>query len=111
MKTTFNRASLFAFGLALATIASFTGCTSTTLPEPASPDQQRSALGKKIKNELVSDEIVRPRNVTVVTTTPGVVEINGFVDGTLEKERAGFIAAKVAGNASIANNLVVSQDH
>ncbi|UHD16423.1 BON domain-containing protein [Thiocapsa bogorovii] len=67
---------------------------------------QDSAITAKIKAEILAEPALKVLQIEV-TTTDGVVTLNGTVDSQLSLERAAEVARKNQGVTSVENNLVV----
>lgn len=106
MKTYLSRSLVLAAGLSLAAVASFTGCASTATSESTGQYVDNSVITTKVKAELIKDETVKARDVKV-ESYKGVVQLSGFVDTEVQKERAAAIAAGVSGVTAVTNNLIV----
>ncbi len=104
MKTCLRFASIL-LGLALGG-AFLSGCAGTSTKESTGEYIDNAALTAKVKKALVSDEIVKARDVQVETFR-GVVQLSGFVDSEMQKTRAGEVARSVAGVRDVKNNLIV----
>ena len=104
MKTTLRYTSLL-LGLALGG-AFLSGCAATSTRESTGEYIDNSALTAKVKKALVSDEIVKARDVQVETFR-GTVQLSGFVDSEMQKNRAGEVARSIMGVREVKNNLIV----
>lgn len=82
------------------------GCSSTSTRESTGEYIDSSALTAKVKSALVSDEVVKARDVQVETFR-GTVQLSGFVDTEAQKERATAVAKSVPGVRDVKNNLIV----
>ena len=67
---------------------------------------QDSAITAKIKAEILAEPALKVLQIEV-TTTDGVVTLNGTVDSELSLERAAEVARSNQGVTSVENNLVV----
>src|SRR6267154_5333262 len=80
----------------------------------ASPSSNRTAgqviddstVTAKIKSELIKDPTTKAYQIEV-NNRKGVVQLNGFVDSSAARMRAGEIAKNVSGVAEVQNNLEV----
>ena len=104
MKTSLRFVSL-ALGLALGG-AFISGCAGTSTRESTGEYIDNSALTAKVKKALVSDEIVKARDVQVETFR-GTVQLSGFVDSNMQKDRAAEVARSIPGVRDVKNNLIV----
>ncbi len=94
-------------GLAAALlIAALTSCTSTPKQESTGGYIDDSTITAKIRTELLADDILEGVEVSV-ETFKGIVLLSGSVDTEATKQRAGLIAAKIAGVKDVRNNVVV----
>jgi hyperosmotically inducible periplasmic protein len=82
------------------------GCSSTSTRESTGEYIDSSTLTAKVKSALVSDELVKARDVQVETFR-GTVQLSGFVDSEAQKERATAVARSVQGVLDVKNNLIV----
>jgi osmotically-inducible protein OsmY len=82
------------------------GCSSTSTRESTGEYIDSSTLTAKVKSALVSDEMVKARDVQVETFR-GTVQLSGFVDSEAQKERATAVARSVQGVQDVKNNLIV----
>jgi osmotically-inducible protein OsmY len=91
--------------LALATAVA--GCTSSTrTTESTGQYVDDASITAKVKSDVLADASLHELQISVVTYKD-VVELSGFVDSSAAKDKAGTIAANVAGVRSVRNNLVV----
>jgi hyperosmotically inducible protein len=104
MKTSLRLVSLV-LGVALGGMF-VSGCAGTSTRESTGEYIDNSALTAKVKSALVSDEIVKARDVQVETFR-GVVQLSGFVDSSAQKDRASAVARSVPGVKEVKNNLIV----
>ena len=104
MKTCLRFASIL-LGLTLGS-AFFSGCAATSTKESTGEYIDNAALTAKVKKALVSDEIVKARDVQVETFR-GVVQLSGFVDSEVQKTRAGEVTRSIPGVTEVKNNLIV----
>jgi hyperosmotically inducible periplasmic protein len=65
-----------------------------------------STITAKIKEDIMSDPMLKVLDISV-TTTNGIVTLSGSVDTVPSIDRAGQIAGLVKGVKSVENNLVV----
>lgn len=65
-----------------------------------------SVISNKVRAKLIDDKDLNLFQVDV-TTLKGEVQISGFVDSQVAKERAGRVAGSVSGVKAVHNNLVV----
>lgn len=65
-----------------------------------------SALTAKVKSKLISDSLTKARDINVETNN-GIVQLNGFVSSSAEKEQAAQLASSVEGVLDVQNQLQV----
>ncbi len=106
MKTTRPILACLALLLLPVAVGGFAGCASTSTRESTGEYIDDSAITTKVKSSLFADPDVSGFAVKV-ETYKGIVQLSGFVNTPGEKQRAGDIAARVAGVRSVENNLVV----
>lgn len=87
-------------------VLALASCAGSRTKESTGEYFDDSAITAKVKAELVADPVTKARSINV-ETFKGVVQLSGFVSTAQEKERAGEIAAKVKGVASVKNNIVL----
>lgn len=77
-------------------------------PEARTTAQTSSdvTLAGKVKTALTDNETTKARQINV-EVYKGIVQLNGFVDTDEAKMTAGKVAGKIAGVASVKNNLSV----
>lgn len=103
----------FALTLSAAVAASaatglLSGCAGTPTKESTGEYIDNTALTAKIKAALISDELVKARDVQV-ETFKGVVQLAGFVDTAEQKAQAERIAQGMSGVKEVKNNIVVKK--
>lgn len=98
--------SMLKYILCGALILALAGCAGTRTKESTGEYFDDSAITAKIKTELVADPATKAREISV-ETFKGIVQLGGFVGTAQEKERAGEIARKVKGVASVNNSIVI----
>lgn len=82
------------------------GCAGTATRESTGEYVDDSTITAKVKSALVSDEVVRARDVRVETFR-GTVQLSGFVDTPEQKSRAEDIAQGIPGVRKVKNNITV----
>lgn len=92
--------------LVLFAATAVTACSSTSTSESTGEYVDSSALTVKVKAALVEDTGLKSFDIGVETYKDSV-QLSGFVDTAALKEKAGMVAAGVAGVRSVKNNLVV----
>ena len=70
---------------------------------------ERCRIHAKIWADLVSDPIVKKRNLDV-DVTDGVVTLSGIVESEAEKKRAEELAGAIDGVVRVENELTVQRD-
>lgn len=99
--------SIFIGFIAVTTVAAV-GCTPTRTQKSAGEVVDDGVITAKVKTALIEDPITKARQINV-DTYRGIVQLNGFVDTSAEKNRAVVVAKKVAGVKDVRNNLEVKQ--
>jgi osmotically-inducible protein OsmY len=92
--------------VAVLLIAALVACASTPKQESTGEFVDDSTITTKVKADLLADNILKGFEVSV-ETYKGIVELSGFVDTQVTKDRAGSIARKVAGVKQVKNNIIV----
>ena len=85
------------------------GCASTGTQRSAGETIDDGVLTTRVKTALIADERTKARQIDVETFR-GVVQLNGFVDSAAAKTAATSVARRVAGVASVKNNLQVGAE-
>ncbi len=83
-----------------------TGCGPTKTSESTGQYIDNSAISTKVKTDLITGLGSQGFSVHV-KSFKGDVQLSGFVNSEVIKQKAGEIAANVAGVTSVANNLIV----
>jgi len=89
-------------------VASICGCAATSTRESTGAYIDNTSLTARVKSALVSDELVRARDVQVESFR-GVVQLSGFVDTDAQKDRAKVVTESVTGVKEVKNNLIVKK--
>lgn len=89
--------------------AFFTGCAGSKTDEGAGEMVDSSTMTTKIKTKLLTDKRVEGLGINV-DTFEDTVQLSGFVRSESERERAGLLAAQVAGVREVVNNLEVKAE-
>jgi hyperosmotically inducible protein len=84
-------------------------CASTPTQKTAGEQVDDSVTTGRVKAALVADPTTKAHQIDV-ETYKGKVQLNGFVDPSASKERAGEVARNTKGVASVQNNLTVKTD-
>jgi osmotically-inducible protein OsmY len=87
-------------------LLSILGCAATLTRQSTGGYIDDATITTKVKAEIAKDQKMAVLQINV-TTYKGIVELSGFVDSERTKERAGEIAAQVAGVTDVHNNLIV----
>jgi hyperosmotically inducible protein len=104
MKTSFK---VITFIVACAGSVPFiSGCASTATRQSTGEYVDDTAITTKVKAAFVRDEAVKALDVKV-DTFKGVVQLSGFVDTAVQKERAAQLARAIAGVVEVKNDIVV----
>lgn len=94
------------FLLAFSTFIFITACTATPTSESAGQYLDSSALTVKVKAVLV-DKLGTRGFAIKVKSYKGQVQLSGFVDSAIVKQRAGVIAFNVLGVKRVRNDLII----
>ena len=93
--------------VAVATLTAVAGCASSTrTTESTGQYVDDSTITAKVKADVLAEPSLHELQITV-ETYKDVVQLSGFVDTSEAKDKAGTVAANVAGVRSVRNNLVV----
>jgi len=95
-----------AAALAALPLAFVTGCAQTQGRESAGAYTRDKEIQTKIKNALYSDPVVKGTQVQVQSLN-GEVQLSGFVDNELARDRAVQIASRTPGVVRVYNNLIM----
>ncbi|HEX2852302.1 MAG TPA: BON domain-containing protein [Opitutaceae bacterium] len=82
------------------------GCAATSTRQSTGEYVDDAAISTKVKTAFVRDEAVKAIDVKV-ETFKGVVQLSGFVDTAIQKERAGSLAGAIPGVLEVKNNITV----
>lgn len=105
--------------LAFYGVIAFTGCTAAKNTGTAVSEGTKEATEKTgeyvtdasitaaVKMKMADDELVKARNINVVTND-GVVTLNGTVGSKAEEQKAIDLAQSVDGVKSVVSNLKIS---
>jgi len=97
---------MVASSLALAPLAFTTGCAVTSGKESAGQYTKDKEIAGRIKTELYADRDTKGTEIEV-QCLKGVVQLSGFVDNQLARNRAGQIASSTPGVVQVYNNLLL----
>ena len=100
---TFRKSLLFVTALAMLSAA---GCASTSTSEGTGGYFDDSVITTKVKTAIFNDPSLHVTQINV-ETYKGEVQLSGFVNTTAEVDKAGSVAARVAGVRSVTNDLKV----
>ena len=92
--------------LALAPLAFTNGCAVAQHRESAGAYAKDKEIETKIKAAMYKDKNVKGTQVDVQSLN-GVVQLSGFVDNQLARNRAGQIASSTPGVVQVYNNLLL----
>jgi osmotically-inducible protein OsmY len=101
--TSLKLAALLALG-AGGMLALSGGCAATATTESTGQYVDASAITAKVKAAFIRDDTIKAFDISV-ETFKDTVQLSGFVDTAAEKERAGTIAASIAGVREVENNI------
>jgi osmotically-inducible protein OsmY len=82
------------------------GCAGSRTRESTGQYVDDSAITTKVKTSLLADKEVSGRQVEV-ETFKGVVQLSGFVDTPVQRQKAEQIARRTEGVKEVKNNLIV----
>lgn len=100
MTTIRNYARCFTVALAL------TGCAATPVQESTGEYIDDTAITTKVKTNLLNDPVVSGLSINV-ETFKGAVQLSGFANSVLERERAEALARSVGGVRRVQNDVHV----
>jgi hyperosmotically inducible periplasmic protein len=90
--------------LLLGSVAFTAGCSATATRQSTGEYIDDAAITTKVKSTFVSDDTVKALDVKV-ETFKGVVQLSGFVDSALQRDRAEQIARTTNGVRDVTNNI------
>jgi osmotically-inducible protein OsmY len=94
---------------ALPLLLGVTGCTTGSRYHQSTGEYiDDHGLSSAVKKALKHDTLYKFGDVNV-DTFKGVVQLNGFVNTTAQKDRAGDLATKVAGVKEVQNKITVKE--
>lgn len=94
-------------GLALGvSVIMATGCGPSRTSESTGQYIDNSAISTKVKTDLITGLGSQGFSISV-KSFKGDVQLSGFVNSEVIKEKAGEIAGNVSGVTSVSNNLIV----
>lgn len=93
-------------GMALGLATVLTGCGPTRTSESTGQYVDNSAITTKVKTDMVTGLGAQGFAVKV-KSFKGDVQLSGFVNSEVVKQKAGEIAANVSGVNHVTNNLIV----
>ncbi len=82
------------------------GCAATPVQESTGEYLDDTAITTKVKTALLKDPVVSGLAINV-ETFKGVVQLSGFANSDLERERAGELASSVGGVLAVQNDVYV----
>lgn len=83
-----------------------TACASTRTQKSAGEQFDDTVITGRVKAALIADPVTKAHQIDVEVFR-GVVQLNGFVDSTANRDRATTVARGVSGVAQVRNNLQV----
>ncbi len=90
----------------LLVLFTLSGCASTSKQSSTGEYIDDSVITTKLKTQLAGDDFLKSFRISV-ETYKGVVQLSGFVNTQIAKNKAGQIARSVNGVQSVKNNLIV----
>jgi len=97
---------LLASSLALAPLTFTTGCAVTSGKESTSQYAKDKEIAARIKTQLYADPQTKGTEIEV-QSLKGVVQLSGFVQNQIAKNRAEQIAASTPGVVQVYNSLLL----
>lgn len=97
---------IIASSIAVAPLAFTTGCAVTSGRESTGQYAKDKEIAARIKTKLYADPATKGTEIEVQSLR-GVVQLSGFVDNQLARNRAGEIAASMPGVVQVYNNLLL----
>lgn len=94
--------------LALAAAAAVAGCAGSKTRESTGEYLDDASVSAKVKTALLRDEMVKGLDIQV-ETFKGTVQLSGFANTAMEKQRAEAVARGVAGVKAVKNDIRVKQ--
>ena len=91
---------------ALASALALGACARTQTSESTGAFVDDSAITGKVKTAILQDPALKVMQIHV-ETRKNVVQLSGFVDTPQMVARAGTVASRVSGVASVQNDLIV----
>lgn len=85
-------------------VGTFTGCAAPEGQLMASPEDE--AITARVQDRLAQDPAINAGHVTVQTIN-GKVQLSGFANNRIEKDRAGALARAIADVKDVSNNVLV----
>lgn len=82
----------------------FAGCASTETQEGTGEYIDDTVITAKVKAGIFNESSLKSREINI-ETFKGIVQLSGFVSSQTEVDRAGAVAAKVAGVKSVKNDI------
>jgi osmotically-inducible protein OsmY len=98
--------SILSYARFLTVAFALTGCAATPVQESTGEYLDNTAISTKVKAELLNDPVVRGLSINV-ETFKGTVQLSGFANSVLERERAEVLARSVDGVLSVQNDVHV----
>lgn len=98
--------SWFLSAALLGSVAFTAACSATATRQSTGEYIDDTAITAKVKGAFVKDDTVKALDVQVETFR-GVVQLSGFVDSMVQKDRAEQIARGINGVADVTNNIQV----
>lgn len=95
-----------AVAIALASVLAVGACAETKTSESTGAYLDDSVITTKVKTAILEDPALKVMQIQV-TTHRNVVQLAGFVDSPQMAGRAGMVASRVEGVASVKNDLIV----
>lgn len=98
------RVSNFARGAIIVVALLAAACASTRTQKSAGEQFDDTVTTGRVKAALIADPVTKAHQIDVEVFR-GVVQLNGFVDSTANRDRATTVARNVSGVTEVRNNL------
>src|SRR6185295_5277098 len=96
----------FVSAVMLVVTMAMVACASTRTQKSAGEQVDDSVTTGRVKAALIADPVTKAHQIDV-ETFKGTVQLNGFVDTSASKNRAGEVARGTKGVTKVQNNLTV----
>lgn len=97
-----------AIALSAVAVVGLSGCAGTRYEQSTGEHIDDAAISHRVKGVLDDDSVYKYPDVKVATFK-GTVQLSGFVNQRVQKERAGDLAKKVTGAKEVMNNIAIKE--